>query len=114
MTNIHLVEAGVGYIVGHVIYETADIDDLFVCEEARGKGYGTKLLQAFVAKVMAAGAEEILLEVRPSNEAALKLYKKFGFETLYERENYYSDGEKAQVMRMVVSNDEKRNSCISN
>jgi ribosomal-protein-alanine N-acetyltransferase len=38
------------------------------------------------------------LEVRESNNAAIKLYQKHGFEILYIRKAYYSNGENALVM----------------
>jgi ribosomal-protein-alanine N-acetyltransferase len=38
------------------------------------------------------------LEVRESNYAAIKLYKKAGFIDLYKRKKYYRDGENAIVM----------------
>ena len=41
---------------------------------------------------------EAVLEVRESNQKAIKLYQKFGFKTASVREKYYGDGENALVM----------------
>ncbi len=38
------------------------------------------------------------LEVRENNQAAISLYQKFGFDTVYVRKRYYPDGENALVM----------------
>jgi ribosomal-protein-alanine N-acetyltransferase len=43
--------------------------------------------------------QEAFLEVRQSNKVAIELYKKFNFEQIYLRPNYYADGEHAIVMR---------------
>ena len=48
------------------------------------------------------GAESLLLEVRPSNAPALRLYRNFGFQEVGRRKGYYpaSTGrEDALVMR---------------
>ena len=36
------------------------------------------------------GVKEIFVEVRTTNESAIALYKKFGFETISVRKKYYS------------------------
>jgi ribosomal-protein-alanine N-acetyltransferase len=42
---------------------------------------------------------KVLLEVRPSNQAAVALYRSLGFKILYQRPGYYEpDGEDALVM----------------
>ena len=44
------------------------------------------------------GAEHLTLEVRPSNTAAIDLYRRFGFVAAGTRLRYYPDGEDATVM----------------
>jgi ribosomal-protein-alanine N-acetyltransferase len=50
--------------------------------------------------------ESILLEVRPSNERALAVYKKYGFAEIGRRKGYYpaheGQREDAIVMRFVL------------
>ena len=43
-------------------------------------------------------AKQCFLEVRVTNEAAISLYKKLGFEVTRTLNGYYSDGEDAYVM----------------
>ncbi|MDQ3982998.1 MAG: GNAT family N-acetyltransferase [Actinomycetota bacterium] len=57
---------------------------MMVAAEWRGKGVGTKLLEACIEYGRSSGAHKICLEVWPHNEAALSLYEKHGF----EREGY--------------------------
>ena len=48
--------------------------------------------------------DSIMLEVRDSNEAAIKLYEKCGFEEINRRKKYYGD-EDAIIMKKVISNE---------
>jgi ribosomal protein S18 acetylase RimI-like enzyme len=41
----------------------------------------------------------MMLEVDVSNDEAIELYKKLGYETLNIRKNYYGYGRDAQIMR---------------
>lgn len=48
--------------------------------EYRGKGIGSKLLEKVLDRGREFGLEKIELHVYTSNQAAIALYKKFGFE----------------------------------
>jgi len=48
--------------------------------------------------VRAYGAKQWYLEVRVTNEEAIALYKKLGFEVTRTVHGYYADGEDAFVM----------------
>lgn len=47
--------------------------------EARGRGIGSRLLRAAIARCRRRGIEKIELQVMASNRAARALYRKFGF-----------------------------------
>lgn len=57
-----------------------NIHDFFVCPPRRGTGVGKKLLAAVVHAAQQQGACAVTLEVRADNPAALRLYKRFGFQ----------------------------------
>ena len=65
--------------------------------EQRGRGLGTRLMLALAEEALAAGSSHLTLEVRVSNEAAQRLYHRFGFETVGLRRHYYRD-EDALIM----------------
>jgi ribosomal-protein-alanine N-acetyltransferase len=46
--------------------------------------------------------QAVWLEVRTSNDAAIKLYLKMGFLQISTRKRYYSDGEDALVMKYTL------------
>ncbi len=51
--------------------------------KARGKGYATILVAYLLAWGLEQGAKAAFLQVDQSNEAAIAVYKKFGFSTAY-------------------------------
>ena len=59
-------------------------------KEFRKAGLGQKLLEAGIQEAAAKGVERILLEVRQSNKAAIRLYEKNGFQTIGLRKSYYT------------------------
>lgn len=91
--------AVVGFAGMWVIFDEAHITTLAVDPPRRREGIGQRLLLALVEQAVALGARWMTLEVRPSNTAALVLYRRFGFRDVALRKRYYSDNsEDALVM----------------
>lgn len=80
-----------GGVLGHVI-------SIAVHPDFRKRGVGAALLKELLSRLRSKGAQFVRLEVRISNRAAIKLYKKFGFKEIYLVPNYYPDGEACYVM----------------
>lgn len=57
----------------------------------RRQGVGELLLRAMLSQALSLGAVMAALEVRASNEAAITLYRKYGFEVNRVRKRYYRD-----------------------
>lgn len=55
------------------------LEDLFVLESARGSGLGRALLEQVVRVAGERGCRRIELDVNDNNDAALALYRSFGF-----------------------------------
>jgi len=72
------------------IADELHINTLAVRDDSRRRGLATRLLRFVFAQAVAAGVEHATLEVRRSNEPALRLYERFGFEVKGIRANYYS------------------------
>jgi [ribosomal protein S18]-alanine N-acetyltransferase len=82
-----------------VILEDSHVTTIAVHPDQRGFKLGEEMLLRLLDEAIAQGASWITLEVRESNEAAQKLYRKYGFTTVSTRRGYYSDnGENALVM----------------
>jgi len=96
-------EEVVGYIVYWQIRDDVQVNNIAVHPECRGLGLGEAMMRFAIAKVRAAGAQFMTLEVRQSNVAAVALYKKLGFEVLGMRKNYYTKpDEDACVLGLVL------------
>jgi [ribosomal protein S18]-alanine N-acetyltransferase len=80
-----------------------DIQTIAVVPGHRRVGLGRLLLQALLAEAYARGVNQIFLEVRADNDAAIALYDSLGFEAIDRRVGYYQpDGVDAIVMRLVA------------
>ena len=75
-----------GRIVGMASLEGDGVAELgmLVAKDWRGKGIGKLLMEALIEWARAVGAHKISLQVWPHNDAAVRLYERFGF----EREGY--------------------------
>lgn len=81
------------------ILEEAHITILAVHPDYRHQGFGQLLLYALLRDAKRHQLEWATLEVKPSNQAALSLYHKFGFSEAGRRRRYYKDtGEDALIL----------------
>jgi ribosomal-protein-alanine N-acetyltransferase len=96
----------VGYFLVMYVVDEAHLLDVAVAAPRQHMGLGRYLLDQIVARTRARGMESILLEVRPTNERALQVYKRYGFAEIGRRKGYYPahDGQRedAIVMRFVL------------
>ena len=91
----------VGYSVSDVVLDEGALDNLAVTAQRRGQGAGRMLLQNVLEDARNKGVKRFFLEVRKSNEQAIKLYEKAGFTRLSVRKAYYQDPvEDAIVMEL--------------
>ncbi|MCD8241315.1 MAG: ribosomal protein S18-alanine N-acetyltransferase [Lachnospiraceae bacterium] len=69
--------------------DEADILDIAVAENCRGRGIGTAILGELLARGRARKAQAFTLEVRVSNHAAIHIYEKLGFVSEGLRKDFY-------------------------
>lgn len=81
-----------GYGVLMLGVREAHLLNLSVGKEWQRMGYGRLLLGHFVDFARRGDALQVLLEVRPSNVAARRLYERFGFSEISIRRGYYPQG----------------------
>ena len=89
-----------GYAIMSVAASEAHILNLCVHPDVRRLGLGRRLLNALLFKAEDAAAKQVFLEVRPSNGAALALYRSTGFTEVGIRRSYYQakDGRENAVI----------------
>jgi ribosomal-protein-alanine N-acetyltransferase len=108
-----IVECGgevAGYAVVMVAAGEAHLLNLSVAAPWQRRGIGREAL-AFVLKLACDyGAGKILLEVRPSNQAAIALYASAGFAEIAQRRSYYPAGDSREDAIVLELTLEKRES----
>ena len=92
-----------GLVIGYAgiwsIVDEGHITNVAVDPKFRKLHVGSAIISVLLDVTQKAGVERHTLEVRRSNEPAIKLYEKFGFEVAGERKGYYQDeGEDALIM----------------
>jgi len=91
-----------GLIRGIAMYlmagDVADLLYLYVKLEDRRTGLGEVLLSQSLEALVKRAVQSVVLEVRHTNESALRLYAKVGFARLTIRPRYYRDGDDAVIM----------------
>ena len=95
--------AGIWLVAGE-----GHITNIAVHPDFRRRHIGEAVVRNLLLEAEKAGAQSQTLEVRASNEPAIKLYEKFGFRAAGVRKNYYEDnGEDALIMWRCPQETEK-------
>jgi [ribosomal protein S18]-alanine N-acetyltransferase len=91
-----------GFVLLQFAADEAEILALAVAPESRGRGCASCLMQAAVNLSESSFVSCIYLEVAETNEPALRLYEKFGFERVARRENYYRSASSAPETALIM------------
>ncbi len=94
VSRVYVARTEEGQIVGFcacwLIDDELHINTIAVSQSLRGRGIGSRLMSEVLSRT---GVQRATLEVRRSNEAALRLYDKFGFKVTAVRHKYYENPE---------------------
>ena len=92
-----------GFLSGRVSANELHINNVGVHENARRRGVGRALMESAVSAGRRQGAVTAILEVRAGNMAAQSLYRRFGFEVVGRRRQYYREpAEDALLMNAAL------------
>lgn len=95
-----------GFSVAMIILDEWHLLNLCVSPANQRQGVGRYLLEKLMEQACAQKADRMLLEVRKSNRAAIRLYQSVGFEDIGHRKGYYparEGREDARVMRLFLA-----------
>lgn len=93
-----------GYVGSQSVLDAADMMNIAVSPEYRRRGVAKALVNELTAYLSKNNMIALLLEVRVSNEPAITLYEKMGFQQVGRRPNYYRNPrEDALVLRKGLS-----------
>ncbi|MFC0252482.1 ribosomal protein S18-alanine N-acetyltransferase [Massilia consociata] len=85
--------AGAGALAGYYLLmyavDEAHLLDVAVAAGRQRQGLGRHLLDRIGARAKEQGMASVLLEVRPSNERALAVYRRYGYREIGRRKGYY-------------------------
>jgi len=91
-----------GFVIGYSIATYEDkglhLTNIAVDKNYQRQGIGSRLMQLVEHNAQERRCSSVYLEVRPSNTAAISMYKKLGYSALLRRAHYYIDGDDAYVM----------------
>ncbi len=94
----------VGYLTAFRVLDEVFLTNLLVISRNRRRGVGERLLKNLIERVATEGVKQIFLEVRETNDAAIRLYEKMNFSVVAVRKGYYVDtGEDALVMQISLA-----------
>lgn len=87
-----------GYLCLMSLFEEAQILDIAVAPQQRGRGIARLLMNHAVAAAREQNAEVLALEVRSTNSSAIALYERCGFVRTGVRQTYYEGRDDAVLM----------------
>lgn len=94
----------VGYGVLWCILDQGELANIAVAPPAQGRGLGGRLLDHFIDVARKRGVGRLFLEVRESNEVAMRLYASRGFHRIGRRRGYYErPREDALVLELPIA-----------
>lgn len=96
----------VGYFVLMKVVDEVHLLTIAINPDWQGKGLGRGLMDKVIELAKTMQMESLLLEVRLSNKRALEIYRRYGFDQIGQRKNYYAGPdqtrEDALVMRRML------------
>ncbi|MEM7283314.1 MAG: ribosomal protein S18-alanine N-acetyltransferase [Pseudomonadota bacterium] len=95
-----------GYCIMSFGAGEAHVLNLCIAQSIRGQGFGRASMSYMTEMARHKGARKVILEVRPTNTSALKLYRSLGFQQIGTRKNYYQSQagrEDAMVFELTLS-----------
>ena len=79
----------IGFTLYQKLFDEAELLRIGVVPDQRGQGWAAKMLTDQLEQFTGDGINRVMLEVRASNEAAIRLYQSVGFSTDGLRKDYY-------------------------
>ena len=83
--------------------DEAEIIEIAVRQDKQRAGFGARLMQELIRRLIASNIQRLLLEVAETNHKALSFYHHFGFQEIARRHAYYQKTTDAIIMELRLS-----------
>ena len=84
-------------------FDSGTICQIAIHPDYQHQSLGSKLMEEIIKDAKAKKTRTLTLEVRSSNEKAIRFYRKYGFQIALVKEKYYTNGEDAIYMIKEVA-----------
>lgn len=91
----------IGFVIASLVSPEAELESIAVAEHAQRRGIGRRLLGALVPELRQRGIQDLLLEVRSSNQPANRFYESENFKQTGVRPFYYADPKEDAVLMIL-------------
>jgi len=91
-----------GYLIARFLPPEAEILKIGIEKSHQNKGLGKLLMNCLFSLCKVYKIKEIFLELKKTNQVALKFYEKMGFKVYGERKRYYKEDD-ALLMKRLIS-----------
>ncbi|HKB72428.1 MAG TPA: ribosomal protein S18-alanine N-acetyltransferase [Thermoanaerobaculia bacterium] len=93
------------YLFAVMLFDEFHVNKIATHPVVRKEGHGRRMMRDAIDAARERRSASIVLEVRLTNEEAIRFYRGFGFIEVGRRKHYYKDGEDARVMMLPLSDD---------
>jgi [ribosomal protein S18]-alanine N-acetyltransferase len=93
----------IGYFLAMKGFEETHLLNITVAPARQGQGWGHMMLDALSLWSRSEGAQWLWLEVRQSNQRALRVYERYGFKQISVRKDYYPADRQQREHAVVMS-----------
>jgi [ribosomal protein S18]-alanine N-acetyltransferase len=105
-TSVFRIATKEGRIIGYSMCfrwkRRYHVGGVAVATDQRGQGIGARMMRNSLRTARRLGYAVVSLEVKDSNEPAIRMYKKLGFKQTGARKKYYHDGGDALIMKRYL------------
>ena len=90
------------------VLDEGAVTNIAVHPELRRRGLGRGVTEALLSSAETAGIRRVFLEVRESNEAAIRLYESLGFRSCGIRKNFYRHPTESAIQMVREADPEEK------
>lgn len=101
----HRAEAPAGFVLARLAAGEGEILTIAVARAWRRHGLGRELMEAVLRHLHGERAEALFLEVDETNQPAIALYRRLGFDEVARRPAYYDQPGAAKTAALVMRRD---------